>query len=32
VYLYRAVDSVGDTIDFMLSPNRDLTARMPGNS
>jgi len=26
VYLYRAVDSVGDTIDFMLSPNRDLVA------
>jgi IS6 family transposase len=26
VYLYRAVDSEGDTIDFMLSPNRDLTA------
>ena len=26
VYLYRAVDSAGDTIDFMLSPNRDLTA------
>lgn len=26
VYLYRAVDSNGDTIDFMLSPNRDLTA------
>jgi transposase-like protein len=24
VYLYRAVD--WDTIDFMLSPNRDLTA------
>jgi transposase-like protein len=23
-YLYRAVDSEGDTIDFMLSPNRDL--------
>ena len=26
VYLYRAVDSTGDTIDFMLSPNRDLLA------
>jgi transposase, IS6 family len=26
VYLYRAVDSTGDTIDFMLSPNRDLIA------
>ncbi len=26
VYLYRAVDSDGDTIDFMLSPNRDLTS------
>jgi transposase, IS6 family len=25
-YLYRAVDSAGDTIDFMLSPRRDLTA------
>ena len=25
-YLYRAVDSTGDTIDFLLSPNRDLTA------
>jgi transposase-like protein len=24
--LYRAVDSNGNTIDFMLSPNRDLTA------
>ena len=24
--MYRAVDSEGDTIDFMLSPNRDLTA------
>jgi transposase, IS6 family len=26
VYLYRAVDSAGDTIDFMLSPNRDFVA------
>ena len=26
VYLYRAVDSGGDTIDFMLSPNRALAA------
>ena len=25
-YLYRAVDSEGNTIDFMLSPDRDLTA------
>lgn len=25
-YLYRAVDSAGDTIDCMLSPRRDLTA------
>jgi transposase-like protein len=25
-YLYRAVDSAGETIEFMLSPNRDLTA------
>src|SRR5262249_6963481 len=25
-YLYRAVDSAGDTIDFILSPKRDLTA------
>ena len=24
--LYRAVDSVGDTIDFLLSPNRDAHA------
>ena len=24
--MYRAVDSEGNTIDFMLSPNRDLTA------
>ena len=26
VFLYRAVDSTGDSIDFMLSPNRDLLA------
>jgi transposase-like protein len=26
VYLYRAVDSAGHTIDFKLSPNRDLAA------
>ena len=25
-YLYRAIDSEGDTIDFMLSPKRDLVA------
>jgi transposase-like protein len=25
-YLYGAVDSAGDTIDFMLSSKRDLTA------
>jgi transposase, IS6 family len=25
-YLYRAVDSEGDTIDFFLSPNRDAAA------
>ena len=25
-YLYRAVDSTGDTIDFMLSPRRDTVA------
>ena len=25
-YLYRAIDSGGNTIDFLLSPNRDLTA------
>ena len=28
-YLYRAVDSTGETIDFMLSPYRDLTAAIP---
>jgi transposase-like protein len=25
-YLYRAVDSAGETIEFMLSPKRDLVA------
>ena len=25
-YLYRAIDSAGDTLDFLLSPNRDLIA------
>jgi IS6 family transposase len=25
-YLYRAVDSGGETIEFMLSPKRDLIA------
>ena len=25
-YLYRAVDSAGETIEFMLSPHRDLMA------
>ena len=25
-YLYRAIDSTGDTIDFMLSPKRDAVA------
>ena len=25
-YLYRAIDAAGDTIDFLLSPNRDFTA------
>ena len=25
-YLYRAVDSTGETIDFLLSPKRDAVA------
>ena len=25
-YSYRAIDSAGNTTDFLLSPNRDLTA------
>jgi len=29
-YLYRAVDSTGETIEFMLSPKRDLTAATSG--
>jgi transposase, IS6 family len=28
-YLYRAVDSAGETIEFMLSPKRDLIAPKP---
>ena len=26
MYLYRAIDSVGDTVEFFLSENRDLLA------
>lgn len=26
MYLYRAIDSVGDTVEFFLSENRDLSA------
>jgi DDE domain len=29
-YLYRALDSKGDTIDFLLSPKRDAVARPSG--
>ena len=29
-YLYRAIDSAGDTIDFLLSPDRDLAAAAKG--
>jgi DDE domain len=29
-YLYRAVDSAGETIEFMLSPKRDLPNRVHG--
>ena len=28
-YLYRAVDSAGETIEFRLSPNRDLITAQP---
>jgi IS6 family transposase len=33
-YLYRAVDSEGNTIDFILSPHRDLYCgqALPGSS
>lgn len=31
-YLYRAVDSLGQTIDFLLSPRRDATRRRPSGS
>jgi transposase-like protein len=26
MYLYRAIDSVGDTVEFLFSENRDLLA------
>src|SRR4051812_36613490 len=29
VYLYRAVDATGQTIDFLLSPKRDAAAARP---
>ena len=31
-YLYRAIDSGGDTIDFLLSPKRDVVAARPFSS
>ena len=31
-YLYRAVDSAGETIEFMLSPKRDLITASIGSS